>query len=265
MAAAEPVAPAEPTPTPEPQPSWRDTLPDELKADPSLASFKDVPSLAKSFVETKKMVGAKTEGLVKVPGADAKPDEVAAFRKALGVPDAPTGYQIRRPELAAVLGWDEVAEKGFLTEAHKSGFMPQQVQVAVDFYAKLMQTQHDADRAQEKQAGLELRQEWGANYEANLGIAKRFLSQYGGDDLVEALYASRFGADARMLKAFAAAGADLMEHGAITGNGLARMDPSEADSKIREINAELDRVDPNSQRARDLVDEKYKYLAARRR
>ena len=41
---------------------------------------------------------AKTEGMIRVPGDDAKPEDVAAFRKALGVPDDPTGYGLVKPE-----------------------------------------------------------------------------------------------------------------------------------------------------------------------
>ena len=103
-------------------PDWRTGLTGDfapLAQEPSLASFKGKdwaevgPALAKSYVETKKLVGVKTT--LKIPDEHATPDEVAAYRKAVGVPDTPDGYrtQIRRPE-AALAGWDEDAEMKFL-------------------------------------------------------------------------------------------------------------------------------------------------------
>ena len=241
--------------------SWRDTLPDDLKADKSLESFKDVAGLAKSFIETKKMVGARSA----VPGADAKPEDVAAFRKALGVPDAPEGYALKRPEIAAVLGWDDKAEAGFKAAAHKAGMTPVAAQAAVDYYASMLQTQHDAARAMEREAGAALRTQWGANYDANLGIANRALSQYGGDDLVEFLHTSKLGADPRMVQAWAKVGADLMESGFIRGENIGRVSDEEADTKVRELNAELSKVDPSSDRASQIIDQIVQYRAAVRR
>ena len=39
--------------------TWRDTLPDDLKADPSLATVPDVQTLAKNYLETKKAFGSE--------------------------------------------------------------------------------------------------------------------------------------------------------------------------------------------------------------
>ena len=41
---------------------------------------------------------AAQKGMIKVPGKDAKPEEVAAYRKAMGVPEAPDKYAVYRPE-----------------------------------------------------------------------------------------------------------------------------------------------------------------------
>ena len=67
---------------------WRATLPGGLRAEKSLATFKDVGALAAAFVETKRMQGAA----VVIPGKDAPPEAVAAFREKLGVPKAPSDY-----------------------------------------------------------------------------------------------------------------------------------------------------------------------------
>ena len=55
--------------------SWKDSLPAELKDSPALKDFNDVPSLAKSFVETKSMLGNS----MRIPSADAGPEARKEF------------------------------------------------------------------------------------------------------------------------------------------------------------------------------------------
>jgi hypothetical protein len=68
-------------------PDFKTSLGDFGK-DPALADFKDAQTLAKSFLETKKLVGQK----LGIPADDAAPEAKAAFFKALGVPDTEEGY-----------------------------------------------------------------------------------------------------------------------------------------------------------------------------
>lgn len=66
----------------------------EFGKDPALADFKDAQSLAKSYLETKKLVGQK----LGIPDANATPEAKAAFYKALGVPDKPEEYGFKKPD-----------------------------------------------------------------------------------------------------------------------------------------------------------------------
>lgn len=43
-------------------PSWRDTLPDDLKGDSSLGNFTDIEALARGYIETKRTATARVEG-----------------------------------------------------------------------------------------------------------------------------------------------------------------------------------------------------------
>lgn len=74
-------------------PDFKTSLGDFGK-DPALADFKDAQTLAKSFLETKKLVGQK----MGIPADDAAPEAKAVFYKALGVPDAAEGYGFKEPE-----------------------------------------------------------------------------------------------------------------------------------------------------------------------
>ena len=262
----------ETTTTTAPVTDWRAALTGDyapLATEKSLESFKGQdwnevgPHLAKAFVETKRMVGAKTDGMVRVPDDKSSPEEVAAFNKARGVPDSPEGYTIKRPELALTLGWDENAEKGFVGAAHKAGFTPMQAQTVIDYYGQMEQARFEADREKERAAGAELRKEWGTDFDAHMGRANRALSQYGGDELVEFLHTSKLGAHPLMVKAWAKVADDLAESGFIKTQGLpGATTPDEARAKVAEIDAQLAKLDPNSERASDLVNEKVRYLNA---
>ncbi len=115
-AAIDPAKPAEPTPAPTAITEWKKDaipvagLPDDwqeravkmlpeaqqakareyLKTRPSIADVMAASLSAQARI-TEATEAAK--GLVKVPGKDAKPEEIAAFHKAMGVPDDPKDYK----------------------------------------------------------------------------------------------------------------------------------------------------------------------------
>lgn len=58
--------------------------------------FKDLDGVFKSLRNAERAIHDK--GRVAVPGEGAKPEEVAAFRAAIGVPDKIDGYEVKAPE-----------------------------------------------------------------------------------------------------------------------------------------------------------------------
>src|SRR5438093_625268 len=100
---AAPVAPASaPTPAPTAPPAapvtdWRSALTGEfapLATDKSLEVIKGKdwseagPLLAKGYVSAQKMIG----GSVQIPGPQATPEQIKAFRAKIGVPGDVAGY-----------------------------------------------------------------------------------------------------------------------------------------------------------------------------
>src|SRR3990170_5621200 len=141
--AAETETPTAPVATPDAglaaPTDWRAALPADLQADKSLEQFKGKdwaevgPTLAKGYVETKKMVG----GSLKIPKEDATPEEVAAFYTALGRPETPDKYDTKIPEFppdAGVPPLDQVAFRDFLAVSHGAGLTAKQVQAVMDWY-----------------------------------------------------------------------------------------------------------------------------------
>ena len=219
-------------------PSWLAGLPEPLRAEKSLASFRDVGALAQSYVETKKLVGAKTDGLVRVPGADATPEQVAAYRKAAGVPETPEGYQISRPEIALTGGWDAQAEKDFLGLAHKHHLPPAAAQALVNWYGNWEAQKLATAQQQATEVMGTLRREMGPNYEANLGRANRLITEVDkavGGGFINAIGQSGLGRNGFIVKGFAWLAQQMVESGAMETAGDMGTSVDEAKERLEAI------------------------------
>lgn len=85
--------------------------------------------------ETHKSLQGEVEGKVKVPGEKSTPEEHAAFRKALGIPEAPDGYKLDRPkDMPEGMQYDELLEKTFRETAHKLNLSPAMVAGLYEMY-----------------------------------------------------------------------------------------------------------------------------------
>lgn len=187
----EPASPAAPaaTPTPPAAPAapvapvapvaggaWYDKLPADLQTD-KLKGFKSLDDFAKSHLHLEQAVGRK--GIL-LPKDGAKPEEVAEFRKALGVPDRPEEYDWKAPEGfdPQAAGIDMAAtQKAF----HAANLSKDQARDVMNFYAAQTKAIHtkmqDEMTAEAVSSVTKLKQEWGAEYDANLAkvqdVAKR--------------------------------------------------------------------------------------------
>lgn len=217
------MAPAAPTAPPT---DWRAALPDDLKADKSLEQFKGKdwaevgPTLAKGYVETKKMVG----GSLKVPKEDATPEEWGAFYTALGRPESPDKYGTKVPEFppeAGVPPLDQVAFTEFLGVSHAAGLTAKQVQAVMDWYGGF--TLANVDKFTEfqaqhrKVAETTLKKEWGAAYSRNVQLARQAVRDLFADDPQLAVAVEDAGNNVALLKGLVRMGERMMEHGEITG------------------------------------------------
>lgn len=94
----------------------------DTKQQPTKAfdDIKDIASLAKGYLDNKRAASKKLEGMIKVPGEGARPDEIAAFRKATGVPDTADKYELAIPDGDQAAGFNIIAD-AVKAEAHKAG------------------------------------------------------------------------------------------------------------------------------------------------
>lgn len=169
---------------------WDAGLPDDLKASAAaLAKYPNPLELMRGHANASKLIGQKSAPL-KAPAPDAKPEEVERFnaqiRDVLGVPAKAEDYNIAKPDkLPDGLTWNEAEVGEFAKLAHSLNITPAAAQKLVEFDAQRMAKLHQSGEAKldefVKSQEAELRKDWGAEFEANLGLASKAAQVVGFD------------------------------------------------------------------------------------
>ncbi|MGE0255072.1 MAG: hypothetical protein AB7N54_13105 [Alphaproteobacteria bacterium] len=221
---------------PPPAAGWRDAIAD-AETRRHAERFATPADAVRAALDLRRQVSTA----VQVPGEDAGAEEVAAFRRRLGVPDAPAGYDVALPEALASDAGAQAGLDAFLGAMHAAGATPGAVRAAVDSYAAMHEAHVAAlDRARETAEG-ELRRRWGADFERNREFARRAVRRFAGGE-AEALFTTplagggTLGDHPGLVALFASVGRATGEdalHGA--GAGAAQDEPKAAiDRLVRE-------------------------------
>lgn len=133
------------------------TLPEEIRADPALERLDDIPSLAKSYIETKKFVGNS----IQLPGKDSKPEDVETWRQTHmpklaerglieAAPGKPEEYEFQPPDVEGY-NFDENTVKGFQDVAHQYKLTKAQAQGLLEFDAQRFKSAKEEMEASAKE------------------------------------------------------------------------------------------------------------------
>lgn len=129
------------------------------------------------------------------PPEGATPEQVAAWRKEAGLPEAPEGYV---PDLGdgLVIGEaDKPLVDGFKAAALDANMTPAQFNKALNWYYaqqdQIAQQQQAADVAFKTQAEEQLRQEWGGEFLVNKNGAEGILAQFFPAEVTQELLNAR--------------------------------------------------------------------------
>jgi hypothetical protein len=244
-----------PSPTPEPVSDWRAGLPAELQAEASLGVIKGQsweeagPALARAFVETKRLVG----NALRVPKADAKPEEWADFHARLGVPKEPTleAYGVQLPDVG--VPWDSAAVGSAIQALHAAGATPKVLKAALEAYAQYALGLRDrvtAEQAAARNAAFAdavkaLETRWNApkdspGWKRQQALAEQAIHRLLGDEPPEVIDRIVEQAnDPALAAAWAKVGAGLLEHGYIDGDAIpGGMTPEEAQRQADALRAD---------------------------
>lgn len=218
---------------------WADSIQDpEFSEVRSMASqFKDLPAVFKAFKETKGKLSERMDGFVKLPGADATEEDIAAYRAAIGVPESKDGYTLKAPDhLPEGIEFHDSMLDGFREFAHEKGIPNDLAQELINFQiqaeAAEIQSIREAQAEQAKAAQDELRKEWGSKFEANSELARRAGQTFGLSEDSPALR------DPDVLRAMAKAGSLIAEDKMISTEAMSgRMSPG---SEAKDISGNPD-------------------------
>lgn len=168
-----PTEPSQPVEKPEwlPEKFWR-----EDKA--------DVESLAKSYQGLEQLLGKKANA-VPVPNEKSTPEEIAAYRKAIGVPDSPEGYQLKPEQLPEGVTWDENVAKRAAELAHKHNIpaaaMSELMKFDMERAALMNQAAASMIEQQLESGRAELERVWGDKMPEKIELARRAAVTAGVD------------------------------------------------------------------------------------
>lgn len=152
-----------------------------------------------SMIDSYRALEQRQGGMVAIPGADATPEEVTAYREKIGVPKEAGGYELANPEGFPENGfvdtelWDRAK-----VAAHKAGIPAAAMQ---ELYADMMnfgverQASYETEHTDRMNAATDaLASKWGPAdgdlFKRNVELTDRSIRELGGDELRQALVES---------------------------------------------------------------------------
>jgi hypothetical protein len=168
-------------------PEWSSKLPEaefgEFRS--KLALYKSPTDLARALKHANQLIGQKGN-MVAPLTPESSPEEVARYRKAMGVPDNPKEYgEAIRPkiEVPPNVRWDDAIADRYMEAAHKHNIKPEAMQELIQLNLKQQELSVKAarDMIEEKRQNSiqQLRQTWGANFDRNKAIVQNAAIYYG--------------------------------------------------------------------------------------
>lgn len=149
-----------------------------------LDRFADPVALAKSLDEAEKKMRS-TRAVTPPPGADAKPEDLTAWRAEHGIPEAPAGYLEKLPDGLVIGDADKPLMEKFVTDMHGANADPAFVHKALASYYKIQADQvsarAEADNAAVRSFEDTMRPEWGPDYRRHINAISGFLDGAGPD------------------------------------------------------------------------------------
>jgi hypothetical protein len=177
-------------------------IPEDLREHPSLSPIKDVSNLARSYVNSQKLIGADKLPLPANP-TDEDLDRIA---ERLGRPETASGYEI------AVDGniITEEAAQDFAQMAHSARLTPAQANGILEYYKSRVEGSVQADTEARHQSQIDaanqLKAEWGSNYDRRVELAQGLANELSDTQAITRIVledGTNLGDHPEFIKAFA--------------------------------------------------------------
>ena len=214
-----------------------DSLPEDLRGEPSLRTFTDPASLAKSYVNAQRMIGADK---IPKPGKSWTDDQYNEFYNSIGRPDSADAYELNLGE-----GMNDDAISGLKQAMWEAGLQPRQVDRIAKFITESGEVSKTEAQSRAESAVYEseqvLRQEFGQAYEQRIGMAqsaaRTLLGEKGVDMFgeVELSDGRMLGDHPEVIKMFSALADQIGEDNLVGEPTELIMTPEEAQRQLKEV------------------------------
>lgn len=181
-------------------PSFLESLSEDLRGAKSLSNFKDVNDLAKSYLHAQQLIGKRL--------SDISPEDMKVLDSFRGVPEAADKYTLPEELPAEDIAW-------YKNMAHEVKLTQEQAKKVLDSYTMLKREATEKFKKEyelKTQAGIEeLKKEFGSAFDNRIELAKRAVTNFGGQELKDYLNETGLGNDPKLVKIFANIGKALLE------------------------------------------------------
>jgi hypothetical protein len=214
----------------------------DLKGFAELKKLNSPADAVKGWQSAEKLLGVPAEQLLRIPGADAKPEDFNPIYDRLGRPKDATEYKLPIPE-----GDNGEFAKKMAPILHKHGLTSRQAEgLANDWNGVMIETAKTMAEEQNIQetADLEsLKKEWGGAYDQRVELGRRAVRQFAPDQETLGALEKSLGT-AKLIKLFAKIGEGLGEAkpaGFDTeSSGTFGLTPAAAKAKLTELETDKD-------------------------
>lgn len=177
-----------------------DSLGEEFKQEKSLANFKDINDLAKSYLHAQQMIGKRFQ--------EMSPEDVAVLNGLRGVPESSDKYELPEVVNPDVTNW-------YKNVAKDAGLTNDQAKKVMESYVT-MEQQAQAKQAEQREADFNqakaiLKKEFGAGFDQQMKLAARTAKTFGGEEASKLLDDPSFGNNPVVIRMLAKMGQELME------------------------------------------------------
>lgn len=243
----EPAAPAEPTApvvsnvpistpaTPAVSANWRDSLPVDIRENPTLSSIESVDALALEHINVQKLIGAEK---IALPQEDWDESQINDFHTKMGRPALAEDYDLSSVTVPEDFQIDEGFQGRMIAKLHSLG-APQAlvagiIQAVYEDQAEQIQGMNSDIRISNETGIKDLRTEWGKSFDSQVDLATRAFRQATGEDFesvagILLADGSKLGDRPEIIRAFASIGGRMNEHGLVGGKtSNSTLSPSQA-------------------------------------
>jgi len=172
--------------------------------------------------------------------ADASPEEIAEYRAANNVPEAPDKYDTSLPDGLVIGEADKPIVEGFLKTAHAKNWSQDTVKEGLTWYYseqnRQAEAQYQRDAEGKRAVEADLREEFGGEYKRYVAVADEFMLQ-AGEDFRDALMQARMpdgtlvGANPKAIR--------WLVNTALTLNPMATITPAANSTSLQTAQTEL--------------------------